>query len=175
MLVVRVPNGACFRWAMRTLPRLPAWLRRPFQVTLAWNNLLTFPYLNGYALDTLIRLTESHGFRITGSVPDTLVPAPAEHFKLWAVVEGRCCEWLCRAVRQAHGPAGKFPFAPWLDVHFERACSDQEDTGPAAGFPSRLGLIPVYVPAALDQTLRNGGIIEEGSQCKTSKYPSCLT
>ena len=164
MLVVRVPNGACFQWAMRTLPRLPARLRSPLQVTLAWNNLLTFPYRYGYALDTLTNLTESHGFRRTGCVPDTLVPASAEHLNLWAVVERHCCNWLCRAVRQAPGLAGQFPFAPWLDVYFERACADQEEVRPAARSPSGLGILPVYAPAALGQTRFNRGVIEEGRQ-----------
>ena len=147
MLVIRIPNGACFQWAMRTLLQLPGWLRQPLQVALAWNNLLTFPYLYGYTLDTLTELVESHGFRRTDCMPDTLVPAPAKYLTAGAIVEERCCEWVCRAARQAQGASGQLCFAPWLDVYFERACGNKQDKRPVASDP-RLGFLPVYAPAA---------------------------
>jgi SAM-dependent methyltransferase len=152
MLVIRVPNGACFQWAMQTLPRLPVALRRPLKVTLAWNNLLTFPYLYGYAIDPLTGLVHSHGFRRVDCVPDSLMPPPARYLKLGAILEERCCEWLCRALRQAPGLGGHYSLAPWLDVYFERACGDRQEKQPATGSNIRLGLLPVYAPTALGQT-----------------------
>ena len=52
-------RGCC---RMRSL--LPWKLRRPFDVAMACNNLLTFPYLYGYSALQLERLTESYGFRL---------------------------------------------------------------------------------------------------------------
>jgi SAM-dependent methyltransferase len=157
LLVIRIPNGACFQWAMRRLPRLPASLRRALLIMLAWNSLLAFPYVYGYTLGTLTGLAESHGFRRTGCIPDRRAPVPTEYLNLGAVVEERCCEWMCRTVRQAPGPAGQFPFAPWLDVYFERACADRHPERSVSASDFRLGLLPVYGPAAFGQTHFNEG------------------
>src|SRR5215217_6108552 len=150
LLIIRVPNGACYDAAMSLNAHLPAWLRSPLHVTLAWNNLLTFPYLYGYAPDNLSALAASHGFRRIVCRPDTLLPVPAGHPKLWARVEERCCQWLCRAGWHT-AASRRLPTAPWLDLYFERACVDERRADAAAHDPS-LGLIPVYAPSALSQT-----------------------
>ena len=41
---------------------------------------------------------------------------PAERLKRWAVVEGRCCDWLCRMVLPAHGLAEQCAFAPSICI-----------------------------------------------------------
>lgn len=157
MLVLRVPNGACFSWAM-TVPR---WLRSPIEVMLAWNNLLTFPYLYGYSPRTLTSLAGSHGFRRVACHPDILLPVPPGQAKPWARLEECWCQWLCRASWQTTAATEDFPSAPWLDLYFERACVDQERADAAAD--SSLGLIPVYSPVTLSQTsIHWGGRCEGG-------------
>jgi SAM-dependent methyltransferase len=152
LCVIRVPNGACFEGAMRILPQLPSWLRWPLQAALAWNNMLTFPYLYGYSPDTLARLTAAYGFRVVACIPDTIVPVPAHQLKPWAGLEERCYQWLCRLGWQAARREGfRTPLrpAPWLDFYLERAATDDElPHTESAG----LGLIPVYEPLAFNQT-----------------------
>lgn len=160
VLTVRIPNGACFSWAMEILPELPRWLRRPLYVALAWNNLLTFPYVYGYSADTVGALTASYGFRRIACLPDTLMPAPAGHTKLWATMEAWCSGWVWRASWQVVS-SGRFPCAPWLDLYFERAASDERKAREAATDPG-LGLIPVYAPLTLRQTYWNRCRHEEG-------------
>lgn len=156
ILVIRIPNGACFSSAMIMSSGLPLWLRRLLYVALAWNNLLTFPYLYGYSTGTLTALTGAYGFRRVACQPDTLLPAPNGQPKPWARLEERCYQWLCRASWQAAGPSERFATAPWLDLYFERACVDEPRSEPAADAHS-LGLIPVYAPVALSHNSIHGG------------------
>ncbi len=162
LLVIRVPNGACFSAAMSVFAHLPGWLRRPLHITLAWNNLLTFPYLYGYSTPTVSALAASHGFRRLACRPDTLLPVPAGQPKWWARIEERCCQWLCRAGWHAGAGSERYTTAPWLDLYFERACVDESRMDTAEREPS-LGLIPVYAPVALSHTsICEGGHCEGG-------------
>ena len=151
LLVVRVPNGACYEWAMSFRSHLPALLRGPLDAGLAWNNLLTFPYLYGYSAAQLIALTAPYGFRLRACLPDQLIPAPAGHLTWWARLEERTIKAMSRAGAYSwrDGASGRFRTAPWLDLYFERACAVDERTGPLA---ADLGLLPVYAPALLGQT-----------------------
>jgi SAM-dependent methyltransferase len=148
LLVLRVPNGNYFHSMMTALPRLPKGLHRLVHVTLAWNDLLTFPYLYGYGIETLTGLTASYGFKRTACIPDTLPAAPADQLKRWAAVEGRFCNAMCRAVWHAAGPSGRLRVAPWLDLYCERACTDIERDRTSLG----LGLLPVCPSPSLTHT-----------------------
>ncbi len=150
LLVLRVPNGHCFRVMMTIWSYLPVWLRRPLYMPLAWNNLLTFPYRYGYGLETVTNLTASYGFKRTACIPDTLRPAPADGLKSWAAAERHCCNLMYRAAWQALGVSGRFVVAPWLDLYFERACTDSPDYQQA--LDGGLGLLPVCSSTSLIHT-----------------------
>ena len=145
LLVLRVPNGACFEEAMRLRARLPVALRRPLEVALACNNLLTFPYLYGYSPVQLQRLTDSFGFRPLGCHYDQVVSTPAGHLRWWGLLEERTIKAVCRLIaavwsdRASH----RYRSSPWLDCYFERACSENEGIMTAK---MGLGVVPVYSP-----------------------------
>jgi SAM-dependent methyltransferase len=113
VLVLRVPNGPAFAAAMRALPRLPTALRPLANAALAWNNLLGFPYLQGYGLATLDRLLEEFGLLRVAQSAQTLVPLADRHTRRWAVWEERLLKAAWRlAIRRAPD------HAPWLDVYY---------------------------------------------------------
>lgn len=147
VLTIRVPNGACFGWAMERSAGLPDPARRALYAALAWNNLLTFPYVYGYSRDTLIALTQAYGFRPIACLPDTVMPAPPRQTTWWAGLEAGMYQTLWRAGWSGTS-AERFARAPWLDLYFERAATDE----PAAAQDLSLGLLPVYAPLALRQT-----------------------
>jgi len=122
ILVIRIPNGACFEWAMALRAKLPKPWRRPLDAALAWNNLLTFPYLYGYSPAGLTCLVSGLGLTLRACHADTLPSVPAAHLKWWAGFEERMVKGWCRtACVISRQPAdGDFHLAPWLDVYFER-------------------------------------------------------
>ena len=151
LLVVRVPNGACFEWGMAMRPRLPKVFRRPLEVAMACNNLLTFPYLYGYSAEQLERLTESFGFRLLACHADQLVSSPPGQLRRWALWEERAVKTFCRmlAVLWPDNRSLRYRSAPWLDCIFERACTDEERPAPEK---LGLGVIPVYSPLVFEDT-----------------------
>ncbi|MDF0642424.1 MAG: methyltransferase domain-containing protein [Nitrospira sp.] len=126
LLVIRIPNAACFEWAMTLRAKLSKRWRRPLDAALAWNNLLTFPYLYGYSPVLLTGLVESFGLALRACHPDTSPFVPAGHLKWWARLEERVVKGCCRTARAVSWqPAGEdFHHAPWLDVYFERERND---------------------------------------------------
>ncbi|BFU94898.1 MAG: protein of unknown function [Nitrospira sp.] len=122
VLVIRIPNGACFEWAMTLRAKLSKRWRRPLDAALAWNNLLTFPYLYGYSPAGLASLVGSFGLTLRSCHPDTLPSVPAGHLKWWTGLEAHVVKGCWRAARAvSRQPAGgDFHLAPWLDVYFER-------------------------------------------------------
>ena len=121
VLALRVPNGRYFVDAVARLRTDPALVRRARLLALAWNNLVGFPYLNGYAVGTLDRLVASHGFERIVAVPNTLVTLADADTRASAVLEERCVKLACRIAwrRQIPGPA-RLAKAPWLDVYYRR-------------------------------------------------------
>lgn len=122
ILTVRVPNGAFFVDAVARLAVVGDWRRRLSLLTLAWNNLIGFPYLHGYSVATLDRLLAPHGFERLLAVPDTLVTLADADTKRWAALEERVVKRLCRRAweRQTPGPA-RLAAAPWLDLYYRRS------------------------------------------------------
>jgi SAM-dependent methyltransferase len=151
LLIVRVPNGACFEWAMRVRAVLPRAIRPPLDLALAFNNLLTFPYLYGYSADQLERLTASYGFRLLACLPDQLSSTPAGQLTWWAKWEEQALKSLCRAAAAVwrDGRSHRYRSAPWLDCFFERACAEEDRLGTAK---MRLGVVPVYSPLVFEDT-----------------------
>ena len=150
ILVLRVPNGACFTWMLTLRTLVPPTFRRPFDVAMACNNLLTFPYLYGYSARQLELLTEPFGFRLAACVPDQVVSTPPDHLTWWALAEERTIKSLFRLIatlwpdEQSH----RYQSAPWLDCVFERACTDMEREESKLG----LGVVPVYSPLVFGDT-----------------------
>jgi len=150
VLVLRVPNGACFAWMLRMRSLLPRTLRRPVDVAMACNNLLTFPYLYGYSALQLERLTEAYGFRLATCVPDQVVSAPPGHLAWWAVAEERAAKALFRVIAALwpDDRSGRYRSGAWLDCVFERACTDREREDSKIA----LGVVPVYSPLVFEDT-----------------------
>jgi SAM-dependent methyltransferase len=113
LLAVRFPNGACWARASRWLHRAPRPLRGPLRASLAWNNLLAFPYLFGWAAPTLDRLLAGYGFERLALQPDVLVRLADETTKPWAHLEERVLKAAWRAAG-AIDPS----LAPWCDAYY---------------------------------------------------------
>lgn len=141
ILVIRVPNGLLYRHAVKSLKRNGLW-RHILIATLAWNNLLGFPYLHGYSVGTLDRLLGRHGFRRRGVYGDALLPLADRHTKLWARWEEHIVKWGCRLLAaQPFQPAGHW--YPWMDLYYglsepiQTNMPPQESRGQLASFVSR--------------------------------------
>lgn len=121
VLALRVPNGRYFVDAVARLDDDSALVRRARLLALAWNNLIGFPYLNGYAVGTLDRLVAPHGFERIVAQPDTLVTLADNDTRTSAALEERLVKLGCRLAwrRQIPGPA-RLAKAPWLDVYYRR-------------------------------------------------------
>jgi SAM-dependent methyltransferase len=116
LLALRFPNGACWSRASRWLQGAPRPLRGPLRASLAWNNLLAFPYLFGWAAPTLDRLLAGYGFERVELRPDVLVRLADETTKTWAHLEERVLKWAWRAA-SAVDPS----LAPWCDAYYRLA------------------------------------------------------
>jgi SAM-dependent methyltransferase len=151
LLIVRVPNGACFECVMGLRAGVPRALRHPLDMALAFNNLLTFPYLYGYSAYQLERLTASYGFRLVDCLPDQLASTPSGQLNWWARWEERGIKFLSRALaalwqdERSH----RYRSAPWLDCYFERACAEED---PLVSEKIGLGVVPVYSPLVFEDT-----------------------
>ena len=151
LLIVRVPNGACFECVMGLRAGVPRALRHPLDMALAFNNLLTFPFLYGYSAYQLERLTACYGFRLVDCLPDQLASTPSGQLNWWARWEERGIKFLSRAVavlwqdERSH----RYRSAPWLDCYFERACAEED---PLVSEKIGLGVVPVYSPLVFEDT-----------------------
>jgi len=103
LVALRVPNGACYG----------ALLDNPLgHVILAHNNLLGFPYRNGFTLEALRQLAGATGFHDMRAHGDVLVSTASAWTKRWALVEERTVKLLM----------GMLParLAPWLEFYARR-------------------------------------------------------
>lgn len=146
LLVIRIPHGTCYRSAM-AITKIHRWARKPVYASLAWNNLLSFPYLYGYGLTTLDRLAGEFGLAREAVYPDTLMTAAVPEMKWWVTLEERLVKKLCRlttALAQWTG-ASSFESATWLDVYYRKAA-------PISTSESTLGFSPVEDVCAFKHT-----------------------
>lgn len=129
LLVIRIPNGRCFANAVAWRERLPRPLRNAVALSLAWNNLLGFPYVYGYTLRTLDELLSRHGFTRQDVVPDTLIQITNRESTRWAQWEEffvkRFNRWISKMECLSNGTGGET--AAWLDVYY-RVASTVPDT-----------------------------------------------
>ena len=112
MIVVRVPNGACYA-AMR--PLLGGRLAPIAREWLAQNNLLGFPYRYGFTPASLGRLLERLGFEVERVVGDVLVPIADRWTRPWAKVEERLAKGVVRVAARAS--RRDRALAPWFEIY----------------------------------------------------------
>jgi SAM-dependent methyltransferase len=123
LLALRVPHGAAFRTAHARLARARGPARRFLEACLAWNNLLSFPYLHGYGLASLDARVSRHGFRRVLARGDVLATLAGRATRGFARHEERTLKRLQLSwiALQARDPRSRLTAAPWLDVYFRRA------------------------------------------------------
>ena len=108
VLAIRVPNGQCYaEWRNGARAR-PAAVR-----VLAHNNLLGFPYRQGFTPASLRVLLERSGFTVERVVGDVLVSTADEWTHRWAVWEERLTKSALRLLRPKH--------VPWFEIYAVRA------------------------------------------------------
>jgi SAM-dependent methyltransferase len=122
-LVIRVPNGLMYRRGtalMGSNGPFRKWIRKWMVTTLAWNNLLAFPYLHGYSITTLDQLLGRHGLARLMTCRDTLVTLSDSNTKVWARAEEKFIKWTCRCVAGIESVLKRdaADFTPWLDVYY---------------------------------------------------------
>ena len=117
VLVVRVPNGRCYARCLSLVRRLRPPLRDALLAAMAWNNLLTFPYLHGYSIDTLDRLMAQYELVRVHTEADVLTRLADEQTKTWAAWEERALKALWLLYVRVF-PSGIAEHAPWLDVYY---------------------------------------------------------
>jgi hypothetical protein len=122
VLAIRVPHGAAFRTAHARLARARGPARRFLEACLAWNNLLSFPYLHGYGLRSLDARVSRHGFRRVLARGDVLATLAGRATRGFARHEERALKRLQLSwiALQARDPASPLTAAPWLDVYYRR-------------------------------------------------------
>lgn len=122
LLVIRIPHGTCFRAAM-SVTRQYQTIRNIVYATLAWNNLLSFPYLYGYGVNALDRLMREFGFSRQSLYPDTLMTAAMSETRWWASVEEQMLKTLVRASWTMTPWLGINPLitACWLDLYYRKS------------------------------------------------------
>lgn len=106
-LVVRVPNGGFYlRWRGRLTGKAAGMAER----VLVHNNLLSFPYRQGFTERSLTRLLRGAGFEIERVYGDTLVPVADRWTTLYGTIEER-------AVKAVERLAQRGWRAPWVEVY----------------------------------------------------------
>lgn len=107
LLVVRIPNGAFY---MHWRRRLTGGWSGIAERLLAHNNLLSFPYRQGFTRHSLTRLLREGGFEIVRTVGDTLVPIADE----WTTRRGAIEERVVKRVEHITQHGWR---APWVEVY----------------------------------------------------------
>jgi len=118
-LILRVPNGEMFQQGLQWL-KAGGMRRRWAMQALAWNNLLTFPYLNGYSACTLDQLVARHGFSRVALEVDTLMTLSEDQTTVWGRWEERLVKSACRLLsnRRSLFHSLQNVVSPWLDVYY---------------------------------------------------------
>jgi SAM-dependent methyltransferase len=117
LLVVRVPNGVAFERGVERLRRAGRIGRRVLLTSMAWNNLLSFPYLHGYSVATLDLLVGGYGFAREHVDADVLTRLADGQTTAWGRAEERAFK-VAQKLSFAFAPARAAGRAPWLDVYY---------------------------------------------------------
>jgi SAM-dependent methyltransferase len=124
LLVVRTPSGLFYSTCQQLLrdPTLRADAKEFLLGSMAYNNLLGFPYLYGHSPATLVRQIEPFGFRKEGFVNSELLTLPLPEQPEWVEREERVINEGTRLLANwvlADG-AGSIS-GPWIEVWFRAA------------------------------------------------------
>jgi hypothetical protein len=104
LLAIRVPNGSCYlHYHNGVRPK------RVARLVLAHNNLLGFPYRQGFTPESLSAVIEHAGFEVIDLRGDTLVPLADEWTKGWAVYQEKLLQGMLR-----YSPLSR---APWFEAY----------------------------------------------------------
>lgn len=109
LAVIRVPNA-----------RFYLLMRLRDQAALAWNNLLGFPYLYGYAGAQLIQIARDHGFEFVRGFDSELVTMPfpdlsTETRALQQATSRKVGQWSVRSTVRLDELTG-----PWIELAFRK-------------------------------------------------------
>lgn len=107
ILALRVPSGEFYA---RLRPQLSAPGAPIVRTALALNNLLGFPYRNGFTADSLLRMLRSEGMEPTAIVGDSLPLLSDRWTRPWARWEERITKGAMRGLLKGRS-------APWLEVY----------------------------------------------------------
>lgn len=107
ILALRVPSGAFYaRWR----PHLHGPLRALATRFLAHNNLLGFPYRQGFTRESLARMLRDAGFHVVRVFGDTLVPIADR----WTTMPGALDERITKRFQRAAQRGWR---APWVETY----------------------------------------------------------
>lgn len=107
VLVVRVPNSSFYtRWRRRLNGPLATWTER----MLVHNNLLGFPYREGFTAQSMSRLFDEAGFTIHRVYGDTLFPVADR----WTSARGLLDEWFTKKIQRISQRGWR---APWVEIY----------------------------------------------------------
>jgi hypothetical protein len=120
VLAIRVPHGACFRTMLERCEAGSLAVRRFWTACLAWNNLLSFPHLYGYGIESLDRLISPFGFERVAAQGDVLGTLSGRATTAWARAEELLIKRAQLAGIRRGAVAGTISTAPWLDVYWRR-------------------------------------------------------
>jgi SAM-dependent methyltransferase len=124
ILAIRVPNGQCYQDGMALLRRLRrshlGALADPLLRAMAWNNLLSFPYLLGYSTTTLDTLLKQYRLRRIGAAGDTLCRLSDAQTRTWARWEEAGLKGLIHVMSGLERglASGRTRTAPWLNAYY---------------------------------------------------------
>jgi SAM-dependent methyltransferase len=116
LLVIRVPNGACYASLRQRLRDKNPVSRAAARAVLAQNNLLGFPYRWGFNQRALARLLGDAGLSVTRVRGDALVRLGDEWTRGWARAEEAAIKALIRVLARRNPNR-----APWIEVFAGRA------------------------------------------------------
>jgi SAM-dependent methyltransferase len=125
ILALRVPHARHYRLLAPDLESPARRARFAAERRLAWNNLLAFPYLYGYGVDTLDRLVPPHGFVRALVRGDVLCRLAGRATATWARIEERVVKNRQRVAiaREGDDAQRAWSASPWLDVYYRRCGS----------------------------------------------------
>jgi SAM-dependent methyltransferase len=120
VLAIRVPHGLAFEKQLRRFRSGERLRRHVAKLYLAWNNLLSFPYLCGYGVATLDRIVGAFGFERALVDGDVLCRLAGNATARWARVEERFVKATQRIEIERQMRAGdvRLRGAPWIDVYY---------------------------------------------------------
>jgi SAM-dependent methyltransferase len=137
VLALRVPHGLYYARSIRRWRGAAGGPRARFaEACLAWNNLLGFPYLYGYGIESLDRAVHPFGFVRAAAQGDVLCALAGRATADWARREERACKQLQRAwiALDARRARRRLAAAPWLDVYYRRDTEEAQELSSRSAF-----------------------------------------